>query len=484
MPLGDLELIGRRIPREPDHFHTVQEGLRDRVQRVGRADEQHVGQIVGNIHIVVCESAVLLGIEHLQQCAGRISVVGDGQLVDFIQDHDRIGDAALLDAVHDPARHSADVGPAVSADIRFIPHAAETYAHIFSVKRFCDALSDAGLAGTRCADKQQDRTRLLLFEIHDCDLLDNTLFDLAESEVILLKDSFRLGQVNVLHLFLLPGQTCDKIQIVVKHSRFRSAVALLFETVEHLERLSLRGLVHARLFDLELKLADVRHLLGVHLVEFALQKLHLFFDGGFLVDLLVILLLRAGGLRGHLGDLHELVDGLFQQLQPLLAAVLCQNTELLLRAHLEPDRHSHRDLADGVELLEIAHGLLAPLKALPVLFEVLLELLKVAFGNIFIQVLIIGSSGNSQLDRMVGVDADHIQVDTSHRTDHHISFRIHFIDKTGHTDRIKALFCHVLPVLFFFARKEHDPVVDLRVSARQMPVLVLLEVYIGVGHDQ
>ena len=136
------------------------------------------------------------------------------------------------------------------------------------------------------------------------------------------------------------------------------------------------------------------------------------------------------------------------------------------------------------ELIEIAHGLLAPLKALPVLFEVLLELLKVAFGNVFIQVLMIGSSGNSQLDRMVGVDADHIQVDTSHRTDHHISFRIHFIDKTGHTDRIKALFCHVLPVLFFFARKEHDPVVDLRVSARQMPVLVLLEVYIGVGHDQ
>ena len=429
---------------------------------------------------MVGKGVVLLRVEDLKQSARGISVIGDAELVYFVQHHDRIGDAALLDAVHDPAGHRADVGSAVAADISFVAHAAEAHAHIFPVQRFRDALSDTCLAGARSADEQKDRAGLLLFEIHDSDLLNDALLHFFESEVILFKNSFRLGQIDVLRLLLLPGKLRDKIQIVVEHARLSAAVRLLFETVENFQRLSLRGLVHARFFDLDLELADIRHLLGVHLVEFPLQKFHLLLDRGLLVDLLVLLLLRACSLGGHLGDLHELVDRLLEHLKTLLVAVLCQNLVFLLCAHLEPDGHSHSNFADRVELVEIAHRLLAPLKALPALLKVGLELLEMSLFYAFVEILDLLAAGNRQFNSVIRVYPDNIEVDSSCGSDLHIAFLVHFFDKTGNANWIETILGHVLAVLLFLAGQEHYAVVDLRIPAGQVPVLVRLQINIGV----
>ena len=480
MPAGDLELVRCRVAAEPDDFHTVEERLRDRVNRVRRADKHDVAQIVGNVHVVIRKGVVLLGVKDFKQGAGGISVVGDAELVHFVQYHDGVGDAALFNAVHDPAGHRADVGPAVAADVSFVAHAAKAHTHIFPVQSLCDALSDTGLAGARSADEQKDRARLLLFEIHDGDLLDDALLHFFESEMIFLQNGFGFGQIDCLRLLLLPGQTCDKIQIVVQHSRFGSAVRLLFETVKDLQGLALRGLVHTGLFDLDLELADVRHLFGMHFVEFPLQQLHLLLDRGFLVDLLIILLLCAGSLSGHLGDLHELVDCLLEHLKTLFMAVLRQNLVFLLRAHFEPDGHGHGNFTDGVELVEIAHSLLSPLKPLPALLQVGLELLKMSLLYAPVQIFDLLAAGNSQLNSMIWVHPDHIEVDSSCGADLHIAFLVHFFDKAGNADRIEAVLGHILAVLLLLAGQKHYAVVDLRVSSGQMPVLVRLQIYVGV----
>ena len=202
----DGELFDRRISVKLNDLHPVQQRLWNRVRRVCRADEQHIRQVVGDVHVVIRKGVVLLRIQNLQQGAGRIAVVGSGELVHFVQHHDRVRSAALLDPVHDSARHRADVGPPVAADIRFVPDAAQTHTDVFAFQRFGDAAPDACLAGARRAHEQQDRTRLFPLEVHHRDLLDHTALNLLQTVVILFQDFPRLVQVDDLGFRLLPVQ--------------------------------------------------------------------------------------------------------------------------------------------------------------------------------------------------------------------------------------------------------------------------------------
>ena len=54
--LGDLELLGIDVARQLDDLHPVDEGSGDRIQSVGRADEEDVGEIEGQVEVVVAEA--------------------------------------------------------------------------------------------------------------------------------------------------------------------------------------------------------------------------------------------------------------------------------------------------------------------------------------------------------------------------------------------------------------------------------------------
>ncbi len=56
-----------RITGKADHFHSVLKRLRNGVHHVGRADEQHMGQVVVHFKEVVVERTVLLRIQNLQK---------------------------------------------------------------------------------------------------------------------------------------------------------------------------------------------------------------------------------------------------------------------------------------------------------------------------------------------------------------------------------------------------------------------------------
>src|SRR5262249_19189289 len=82
--LRDFDLLFLAIARQPQHFHTIEQRLRDRLERVGCSDEKHLRQIKGLVEIVVAESAILLRIEYLEQRRSRVSAEIAAQLVHFV----------------------------------------------------------------------------------------------------------------------------------------------------------------------------------------------------------------------------------------------------------------------------------------------------------------------------------------------------------------------------------------------------------------
>src|SRR5215469_7176655 len=85
---GQFFLIG--IAGELNNFHTVSQCRRDRIKQVSRANKENVGEIKGNIQIVITECMILFGIQHFEQRGGRIATKISSNLIYFIKDENRI----------------------------------------------------------------------------------------------------------------------------------------------------------------------------------------------------------------------------------------------------------------------------------------------------------------------------------------------------------------------------------------------------------
>ena len=124
----DVDLLVLGVAREADHFHPVEQRRRN-VHRVRGRDEHHVRQVEVDLDVVVAERVVLLRVEHLEQRRRRVAAEVHAQLVDLVEQEQRIARADLGQALQHLARHRADVGAAVAADLGLVAHAAERHAH-------------------------------------------------------------------------------------------------------------------------------------------------------------------------------------------------------------------------------------------------------------------------------------------------------------------------------------------------------------------
>ncbi len=183
---GDGQLLQGGVAPEGDDLHPVQQGGGDGVGGVGGAEEENVGEVVGHVHVVVGEGAVLLRVQDLQQGAGGAAVEGVGQLIHLVQHHHGVGHPALLDAVHDPAGHGPDVGPPVAPDVRLVVDAPQAHPDVLPPQGPGDALADGGLAGARGPHEEEDGPGLLPLQIHDGDLLDHPVLHLVQAVVVLV----------------------------------------------------------------------------------------------------------------------------------------------------------------------------------------------------------------------------------------------------------------------------------------------------------
>src|SRR6185295_14351340 len=93
----------------------------------------------------------------------------------------------LLDALDDPARQRADVGPAVAADLGLVAHAAERDTAELAADRAGDRATERGLADAGGAREAQDRALLVVLQLAHGHVLDDALLHLVEIVVILIE---------------------------------------------------------------------------------------------------------------------------------------------------------------------------------------------------------------------------------------------------------------------------------------------------------
>ncbi len=198
-----------RVALQLDDLQAIAQRRRQRVEGVRGADEDHLGQIEGQLQVVIGEGLVLLGIEHLEQ--GALGVAGPAltQLVDLVEQHDRVLDAGLGHGAQDAAGQGADVGAAMTAHLGLVAHAAERHAHERPARGVGDRLPERGLAHARRTGQAQDRAALSAGHLAHGQVLEDALLDVLEAVVVGVELGLDPRDLVIGIDALVPGQLGD-----------------------------------------------------------------------------------------------------------------------------------------------------------------------------------------------------------------------------------------------------------------------------------
>ena len=282
---GDFHLLILGVAFEADDFHPVKQRLRQ-VEAVCGADEHHVRQVVIQLQIVVLELAVLFGIEHLEQRRGGIATEILTQLVDLVEQEQRIAGPGLLEVGYDLARQRADIGAAVTANLGLVAHPAQRLADEFATRRLGDRLAQAGLAHARRADQAQDRAFEPVGSRLNREVLDDPVLDLVERVMIGIEHGLRGVDILLELAFLAPGQPQQNVEIVADHGRFGAHRLHRAQLLDLGIGLGARFLGELELVDPVLQLLDLVGFLAVAAAQLALDRLQLLVEVIFALGLL------------------------------------------------------------------------------------------------------------------------------------------------------------------------------------------------------
>ena len=432
---------------------------------------------------MIRKAVVLFGVQHLEKGAGRVPVIGGIELVHLVQHHHRVRDAAFLNAVHDAAGHGPDIGAPMAADIRLVAHAAQADTHILALQGTGDAAADAGLAGAGGPDKEQNGAGLFALEIHDGNLFHDPALDLLQAVMVLFQHLARLIQVDDLGLGLLPVQRGDKVEVIIEHAVFGRLAALLLQTVEDLDGLGTRRLVHAGFLDLHLEFADIRDLFGMHVVELALEIFQLLFDGRFLIDVLIFLLVGGVGIVGHLGDLKELINQLFHQLGPPAAAVLGEDLIILLIGGRHPDGKHARQRPQGLHLIDEGHGSGPPLIALGEFPDGVPGLTHLFLRFLVRQVTDVAAAAGHQGNGPVAVDHHALDIHAPAGAHNGIAVIADLGNRAGEADGIKAVLTALGTRLVLFGNEQNNLLIHIDIACK-IAELIPAEIDIRIRGNQ
>ncbi|VTQ30320.1 Uncharacterised protein [Pseudomonas aeruginosa] len=309
---GDIDLLVLGVARQADDFHPIQQGRRD-VHRVRGAEEHHVGQVVVDFQVVIVEVVVLLRVEHLEQRRGGIPAHVAAHLVDFVEEEQRVAHADLGHLLDQAARHGADIGTTVTADLGLVTHAAERHAHELAIGGAGDGFGQGGLAHAGRSHQAKDRALELLHPLLHGEILENALLDLFQAIMVGIEDVFRLGEIMA-HLALgLPRHVQQPVYVGTHHGGFRRHRRHLLELVQLGSGLGVRLLGQAGGVDALLQLLDFV-VPFVDIAEFLLNGLHLLIQVVLALAALHLLLDPAADTLFHL----QQVDLGIQQRQDML----------------------------------------------------------------------------------------------------------------------------------------------------------------------
>src|SRR5260221_3815417 len=169
---------------------------------------------------MILELVVLLGVQHFEQRRRRIAAKFLAELVDLIEEEERVRRSRLLDIRDDLARKRADIGPAVAADFSLIANAAERLANELTARGTRNRAPERGLADARRTYQAQDRPLQLVGAGLDSEILNNPVLDLLQGVMVLVQHALRFGDILLELRLLAPRQAEQNIEIVPRDGRF------------------------------------------------------------------------------------------------------------------------------------------------------------------------------------------------------------------------------------------------------------------------
>ena len=334
----DGHLLGHGVAVEADDLHAVQQRAGDRLGLVGGRDEDDLGQVELDVEVVVAERGVLRRVQDLEQGRAGVAAPVGADLVDLVEEDDRVHRAGVAQGAHEAARQRADVGAPVAADLGLVAHAAQRHADELASHGTGDRLADRGLAGAGRPDQGQDRARLAVggdvalgAQLLDGDVLDDPVLDVVEARVVGVEDLARVHGVEAILGALAPRHGDQPVQVGPDHVALAAALAHALQAPELALGLLAHLVGHAGVLDLLAVLVDDR---AVVLAELAADGLHLLAQH-------VLALLLADAVLDVVADLAahlQLGQALALERQCLLQALgdveRLQDVELLLEGQI------------------------------------------------------------------------------------------------------------------------------------------------------
>ena len=101
----------------------------------------------------------------------------------------------------------------MAAQLGLIVHAAEAHALELTAQRPGDRLAERRLADARRADEAQDRRLRLRVHLQDAEVFEDPLLDFLQTEVVLVQNLARVGDLEVVFGELVPRQFEHQLEI-------------------------------------------------------------------------------------------------------------------------------------------------------------------------------------------------------------------------------------------------------------------------------
>src|SRR5205085_4611372 len=126
------------VARQTENFQTVLQRGRNGVQNIRRRNEEDFREVVLNVEVVILKRVVLFGVENFQKRRRRVAAEISAELVNLVEEDDRVHRSRLLHHLNYLAGQRADVRAAVAANLGLVAHAAQREADELSSGRARD----------------------------------------------------------------------------------------------------------------------------------------------------------------------------------------------------------------------------------------------------------------------------------------------------------------------------------------------------------
>ena len=132
-------------------------------------------------------------------------------LVDFIDQDERVLGLTLFQCLDDTARQSAHICPPMTFDLCDVGQTSYAKAMVLSIERSGDRFSNRGFAHPGRPNKAQYFALYRASELANGDELEDTILHILQTVMILVKNGHSVLNAKVLNALLAPRNLCDPV---------------------------------------------------------------------------------------------------------------------------------------------------------------------------------------------------------------------------------------------------------------------------------